>query len=135
MHSSNEGTLMITVFYDDRCRLCSKEIAFYQKISADGYFCWVGISSNQETLERLNISLVDALMYLHVKDSNGSVLKGVNAFITIWRRLPYFRWLSFVISLPIIFHLSSLFYTVFAKYRFARLPHCQTALTVNNRKL
>ncbi|MBT6391821.1 MAG: DUF393 domain-containing protein, partial [Nitrosomonadales bacterium] len=63
---------MITVFYDDRCSLCSREIACYQKISADGYFSWVGISSNQETLERLNISLVDALMYLHVKDSNGS---------------------------------------------------------------
>ena len=119
---------MITVFYDDRCGVCAKEIAYYQRISPEGVFFWEGISKNQSTLQRLNISPVDALMSLHVKDHSGSLYNGVDAFITIWRYLPYFKWLSIVVSLPIVYHSASWLYSFFAKYRFARLPHCQAVL-------
>ena len=111
--------------------MCAKEIAYYQKICPEGLFCWEGISKNQATLERLDISPVNALMSLHVKELNGKVYKGVDAFIKIWRYLPYFKWLSFVVSLPIIYHSACLLYLFFAKYRFARLPHCQAVLEKN----
>jgi len=103
---------MITVFYDDRCGVCAKEIAYYQKISPKGVFFWEGISKNQSTLQRLNISLY----------------KGVDAFIKIWQYLPYFKWLSILVSLPIVYHSACWLYSFFAKYRFARLPHCQAVL-------
>ena len=74
-----------------------------------------------------NIKLVDALLYLHVKDSEGNFYVGVDAFVVIWRQLPYFRYLNFIITLPIIYCLAKFIYKKFAKYRFSKLEHCQIA--------
>ena len=128
MHSSYRVEEMITVFYDDRCSLCSREIAYYQKISeSGGRFSWLGISSAEKTLRRLNISLVDALMYLHAIDAKGKIHKEVDAFALIWRHLPYFKCLSLIVKLPLIYPATCFLYKAFAKYRFARLPYCQVA--------
>ena len=99
-----------------------------KKLVQRGFFSGKVFQKNQSTLQRLNISPVDALMSLHVKDHSGSLYKGVDAFITIWRYLPYFKWLSILVSLPIVYHSACWLYSFFAKYRFARLPHCQAVL-------
>ena len=64
-------------------------------------------------------------MYLHAKDSDGNYHIGVDAFILIWRNLPYFKYLNNIISLPGIYQLTNLIYEKFAKYRFNNLKHCQ----------
>ena len=58
---------MLSVFYDDRCKICSKEINFYKKIAPKNSLNWLGISSSKLDLKLANIKLVDALLYLHVK--------------------------------------------------------------------
>ena len=128
---------MITVFYDDRCRLCTREIAFYQKLSSPEVLVWAGISSSAKKLAFYQIATVDALMLLHAIDSKGRIHKGVDAFILLWRHLPWFKWLSRVASIPGIYHALGMSYKVFAHYRFARLSHCQAALhdhKVGNKK-
>ena len=96
---------MISVFYDDRCKICSKEINFYKKIAPKNSLKWLGISSSNLDLKLANIKLVDALMYFHVKDNEDNFYIGVDAFIIVWKKLPYFRLLSIVVSLPIISYL------------------------------
>tara|TARA_B100000768_G_scaffold161743_1_gene162019 strand:+ start:442 stop:813 length:372 start_codon:yes stop_codon:yes gene_type:complete len=118
---------MISVFYDDKCRVCSREINFYKKIAPKNSLNWLGISSSKLDLRLANIKLVDALLYLHVKDSEGNFYIGVDAFVVIWRQLPYFRYLNFIVKLPIIYHLAKFIYKKFAKYRFSKLEHCQIA--------
>ena len=119
---------MLSVFYDDKCSLCSREINFYKKIAPKKSLNWLGISSSKLALEDANIKLVDALLYLHVKDSEGNFYIGVDAFLIIWKKLPYFKYLNILISLPIIYQLAVFIYNKFAKYRFNRLAHCQIAL-------
>ena len=82
---------MLSVFYDDKCSLCSREINFYKKIAPKKSLNWLGISSSKLALEDANIKLVDALLYLHVKDSEGNFYIGVDAFLIIWKKLPYFK--------------------------------------------
>jgi len=122
---------MITVFYDDRCRLCTREIAFYQKLSSPEVLVWAGISSSAKKLAFYQVATVDALMLLHAIDSKGRIHKGVDAFILLWRHLPWFKWLGIVASIPGIYHALGMSYKVFAHYRFARLPHCQLVLRDN----
>ena len=116
---------MISVFYDDKCSLCSREIKFYKKIAPKASISWLGISSSSKELKFVKIKRVDALMYLHARDCEGDFYVGVDAFILIWQNLPYFKYLNHVISLPGIYQLANIVYEKFAKYRFKNLRHCQ----------
>jgi predicted DCC family thiol-disulfide oxidoreductase YuxK len=118
---------MISVFYDDKCSLCSREINFYKRIAPKADLNWLGISSSSKDLKSANIRIVDSLMYLHAKDCKGNFHIGVDAFIIIWSKLPYFKYLNYIISLPGIYQFASYFYGKFAKYRFNKLEHCQIA--------
>ena len=125
---------MLSVYYDDRCKICSKEINFYKKIAPKNSLNWLGISSSKLDLKLANIKLVDALLYLHAKDSKGNFYIGVDAFIVIWKKLPYFKYLNLIISLPIIYPLAKYLYKKFAKYRFNKLKHCQIAFEEEKKK-
>ena len=116
---------MISVFYDDKCSLCSREINFYKKLAPQAPLKWLGISSSSIELKNAKVKRVDALMFLHVRDNDGMFHVGVDAFILIWRNLPYFKYINYFISLPGIYQLANLIYRKFAKYRFKNLEHCQ----------
>lgn len=119
---------MIKVFYDAKCNLCSKEIKYYMKVADANIFSWQDVNDSVEDLKADNITLVQALKFLHVQDLDGKFHIGVDAFILIWRNLKKFRILAFIVSLPIIKQLTDFFYKVFANYRFKKLKHCQVAL-------
>ena len=70
---------MITVFYDGKCGLCSKEINYYKKISDDGIFNWQDVTESAEYLKQQGISLSEGLKLLHAKDSDGKLHIGVDA--------------------------------------------------------
>lgn len=115
---------MITVFFDDKCGLCSKEIAHYQKIASDE-FEWIPISTDEGRLQTYGIDTVDALKLLHVVDHSGAVHQGVDSFFVIWRRLKRWRCLAAIASLPLIHQILRKLYITFAEWRFSRLPHCR----------
>ena len=115
---------MITVFFDDRCSLCSKEIEHYKKI-ASNEFNWVPISSDGEYLQNYGIDTADALKLLHVVDNSGAVHRGVDSFIVIWSHLDRWRYLAVIASLPLVRQMLRSLYAVFAEWRFKRLPYCR----------
>jgi len=78
---------MITVFYDGKCGLCSKEINHYIKIAPEGIFDWQDITKDDAKLTELGISLADGLKLLHATDNQNKLHIGVDAFILIWKQL------------------------------------------------
>ena len=120
---------MITVFYDSKCGLCSKEINHYRSIAPTGVFDWQDITESMDGLNRLGVSLTLGLKRLHVLDNHGSLHIGVNAFIVIWRHLPRWRLLAILIALPGIRQLAQYAYASFADWKFKRAKHCQLAAT------
>ena len=122
---------MLTVYYDGKCGLCSKEINYYKTIAPPACFIWIDITQEPEKIISKGFKLSDGLEQLHVKDENHHFYKGIDSFIMIWRKLPYWKYLAIIASLPIIKQLASLCYTIFAKWRFKRLKHCQAALNEN----
>lgn len=122
-----KGSDMITVFYDGKCSLCSKEIDYYRKIAPSGIFDWQDITKSQEKLKKENITLSEGLKLLHAKDHTGQMHIGVDAFILIWKQLKRWRVLAVLVGLPIIKQFANVSYHIFANWRFKRLKHCKLA--------
>ena len=118
---------MITVFYDGKCGLCSKEIRHYKQIAPDGVFDWVDITVFPHSLNKEGVSLSTGLKLLHAKDDNEVIHVGVDAFILIWKQLQNWQLLATVVSMPIIWQITCFIYNKFANWRFNRLHHCQLA--------
>ena len=93
---------MLTVFYDGKCGLCSKEINHYRKIAPSSIFDWQDITESTDELDKEGIGLAEGLKLLHAKDNNGKMHIGVDAFILIWRQLRYWKLLAILVSLPLM---------------------------------
>ncbi len=118
---------MITVFYDGKCGLCSKEINHYREIAPSGVFDWQDITESATALEQEGVSLADGLRRLHALDATGQLHVGVDAFILLWRQLDRWRMLAAVVALPGVRQIANAVYNAFANWRFKRLAHCQIA--------
>lgn len=118
---------MITVFYDGKCGLCSREINHYRQVAPEGIFHWQDITVSDEELQKAGVSLAEGLKLLHAKDQTGQLHVGVDAFILIWQQLKRWRLLAVIVALPLIRQCVNWLYEAFAEWRFKRLKHCQIA--------
>ncbi len=118
---------MISVFFDGKCNLCSKEINYYQRIAPKNTFNWVDITKTPGELDKFEIKLSDGLRLMHVADSRGNIFTGVDAFIIMWKQIKYWKFLGLFISLPIVKQIANLLYQYFADWRFNRYEHCLIA--------
>ena len=69
---------MITVFYDGKCGLCSKEINYYKTIANPHKFTWLDVANTPNHLKLIDVTLSDALMQLHVLDNENNIHVGVD---------------------------------------------------------
>jgi predicted DCC family thiol-disulfide oxidoreductase YuxK len=118
---------MISVFFDGKCNLCSKEINYYRRIAPKNTFNWVDITKTPGELDKFEIKLSDGLRLMHVADSNGNISTGVDAFIIMWKQIKYWKILGLFVSLPIVKQIANLLYQYFADWRFNRYEHCLIA--------
>jgi predicted DCC family thiol-disulfide oxidoreductase YuxK len=118
---------MISVFFDGKCNLCSKEINYYQRIAPKNTFNWVDITKTPGELDKFEIKLSDGLRLMHVADSNDNIFTGVDAFIIMWKQIKYWKFLGLFVSLPIVKQIANLLYQYFADWRFNRYEHCLIA--------
>ncbi|UJF20301.1 DUF393 domain-containing protein (plasmid) [Vibrio sp. SS-MA-C1-2] len=125
---------MITVFYDGKCGLCSREINHYREIAPIGIFKWQDVTVSNRELEKEGITLSEGLKIIHAKDAKGRLYRGVDAFILIWKQLNRWSILANIISLPVIRQCVDIAYIYFANWRFNRLSHCQMASKEDNKK-
>lgn len=115
----------ITVYYDGACGMCSREIRHYQRIAPQDRYAWVDITQTPEPLNALGISTEEGLRIMHVRDAAGEMHKGVDAFLVLWRAMPYWKILRPIVACPGIYHLACFSYARFANWRFKRLAHCK----------
>ena len=114
---------MITIFYDDRCGMCSREINYYKKIAPKEVFDWAGISYSKDKLAKHNISEEQSLKLLHAIDDKNKLHIGVDAFILIWKQLRVWRILARIVALPVVYCCVTTTYKIFANKRFRKLKY------------
>lgn len=116
---------MIQVFYDGKCGLCAREINYYRNKATTDTIDWVDVNERFDELQDVNLSLSTALKHMHVRFDDGRIEKGVNAFIAIWQRVPGWRAMARLASLPLLKQLLDILYEVFAWLRFKSYRHCR----------
>ena len=117
------------VFYDGSCPLCKKEIKHYSQIDRNKHLNWEDISTDTSLLKQHDIAYADAMKKLHVIDPNGKTNIGVDAFLTIWQLLPYYRYLAKAVVFLQIKKPMAWVYAVFAKRRYRKFMLRQACTT------
>ncbi|WP_305988157.1 thiol-disulfide oxidoreductase DCC family protein [Roseibium sp. MMSF_3544] len=120
--------LLITVFYDGKCGLCSREIGYYKKLKPRRSILWNDIAHEPQLLDGTGLTQADALLFLRTRDEHGTLHSGLDAFLVIWRQFRGWSLLGRLLSVPGIYSVTSWAYGQFARRRFARHAHCQASL-------
>ena len=107
----------VKVYYDGLCQLCSREINTYRNAKGAERIAFIDITdeSFNPKIEGLDPKRIHQVM--HVKDSSGKIMTGVDAFITIWRTLPNYNWLARIVDQSPIKNIAKIGYVGFAKVR------------------
>ena len=105
---------MIRIFFDDRCGMCAKEMAYYQQLTPLISMSWHPLSEQQPALDEANITLADALLLLHAQDEQGQWHVGLDAFVLLWSAFPRWRYLARIVRLPLIASIFKFCYRHFA---------------------
>ena len=103
---------MIKVLFNDKCSICSTEINHYKSLNPNNIY-WLDINDLDESMKLSGKTHKELLRRLHVIKED-KLHSGVKAFIILWDSIPRYRWLSKVISLPLIYHISVLTYELIA---------------------
>lgn len=114
------------VYYNSACPVCNAGIKDQrQRMEKCGIndIEWVDVHNNPDTVSEVNNSLEQVRERLHVKDDNGELAIGIDAFIRLWQQTPNQRWLAKLFQWPIIRPIARLAYNGFAKllYRWNRM--------------
>jgi len=92
----------LTVLYDGTCPSCRREIDLYrglQPLRSDSPVCYADVSDAALPLPA-GTTRRQLLARFHVRDRDGELLSGAQAFLALWAALPGWRWLAQVGRLP-----------------------------------
>ena len=110
----------LTVLYDGACPLCRREIGVYRDLTPTQPLEFRDIS-DQATAGPAqlpaSLSQADLLARFHVQHADGRLESGARAFIALWERLPYWRWLARLGRLPGMASLMEIAYRGFLRVR------------------
>lgn len=108
---------MTTIYYDGLCPLCSREIDHYRTRVGAEKLSFVDIFSPGFDASAEGLDPVEIHRSLHVRRSDGSLAKGVDAFVAIWNELPGYRFLSVIAQAPVVRPVMNVAYAGFAILR------------------
>ncbi len=109
-----------TMFYDESCPICRREVDHYQRIDREKCVRWVDISENEHILQEHGLSVSEAMARLHVVDSNGRLVQGAWAFAAVWDALPRYHYLAKLLRTLRILPILDRIYAPFARWRYRR---------------
>ena len=114
---SDKNQVQLKVFYNGKCPLCAAEISHYkhlaEKYRAALSFKEIHEPSGVAALAKIGLTPDQAARRLYGVEKE-TVITGVDAFIALWRRLPRFKALAALASIPGIRHCLYFVYNRFA---------------------
>lgn len=109
----------LTVFYNGACAICRRRVTAYQSASAgrSRLIAWCDVARSPWALQRWRIDGEVACGRLHVVDAKGRLYGGARAFARLWRELPGYCWLGYLLAAPGLGGLSELVYRAIVSIR------------------
>lgn len=119
--SQQEGaeTCRLTVYYDGACPLCRREIGYYRERAPHQGLAWVDVSKADAGALGPDLAQTDAMSRFHVREADGRLLSGADAFGQLWLAMPgrSWRWLGRFVSHPWLLPWAERLYRLFLRVR------------------
>jgi predicted DCC family thiol-disulfide oxidoreductase YuxK len=87
------GTAQGAIYFDGLCLACSAEINHYRKLKGANQFDFVDITANGFQASEHGLDPYKVHKVMHVRDRDGVLHEGVDAFRAIWKELPRYQFL------------------------------------------
>ena len=108
--------MILTLFYDSDCPLCSAEIDQLKKYDTDKQLAFEDINAVDFVERYPYIDKIEANKILHGQLSNADMIYGLEVTCLAWRTVGKHRWLA-VLRWPVIRWFSDMAYKFFARHR------------------
>lgn len=82
------------VYFDSGCPVCARGAAHWQARDWARRVAWVDLMETPDALAAEGVSFAVAMETLHVRDRDGRLVAGGDAFLELWDQLPGWRWVS-----------------------------------------
>ena len=96
---STKSNEILKVFFDGSCPLCRSEISLYQNKKGSEPLEFVDVSVAQANFPT-GLSRNTAMARFHVYTKESGLISGARAFSELWKRIPGWKTLGYVTSLP-----------------------------------
>ena len=106
----------LTVLYDSACPLCRREIGIYRGLRTSAPVCFADVSDAAQPLPP-GTTQEQLLARFHVRDADGRLFSGAQAFLALWETLPGWRWLARIGRLPGVAWAMERVYRLFLRLR------------------
>lgn len=107
------------VYYNSACPVCRAGVAAQSRsMEAKGIHNveWIDVHENPDAVCELGVPLEQVRERLYVKNSEGEIKVGTDAFTELWARTPGQMWLAKAIRLPVLHAITRAAYNAFARY-------------------
>ena len=108
----------VKVYYNSACPVCKAGIDHQRRRMQQceiNDIEWVDVHQHPDAASKLNIPLEHVRERLHVRNSDGTLRIGIDAFIDLFERTPSQRRLGKLLQLPVIRSVAALLYNGFAR--------------------
>jgi predicted DCC family thiol-disulfide oxidoreductase YuxK len=108
----------IKVYYNGACPVCKAGIEDQQcRMAAQDVtnIEWLDVNANPSLVQEVGANLETVRERLHVRNVDGSINIGTDAFAVLLERTRGQRWVGRLLMLPILRQLSQVAYNVFAR--------------------
>mgnify|MGYP002701246504 FL=1 len=92
---------LMKVYFNNSCKICRSEINLYKKENIKD-IDWVDITDNKEAEKETSRNDKELLRRLHINE-DGKIIKGAEAFLYVWKKIPRYKFLYKFFKLHIIF--------------------------------
>ncbi len=114
---------VVEVFYDGECPLCMREIRMLMRKDRDQRIQFTNIAASSFDASAHGTTYGALMSRIRGRLADGTWIEGVEVFRRLYTAIG-FRWLVAITRLPLISHLLSLAYFVFAKNRLRLTGRC-----------
>ncbi len=112
----------LKLLYDGACVVCNKEVTHYLKLDKEKFIQPIDISSTSFNAQDYGLKTEAVNLHMHAIDSNGTIYKGIDSFIQIWKRIPKYSFLIPIFENKFLRPALDFGYEVFARHIRPRLP-------------
>jgi predicted DCC family thiol-disulfide oxidoreductase YuxK len=106
-----------SIYFDGLCVACTTEINHYRKQKGSEKFLFVDITQTEFKPEEHGLDPFLVHKVMHVRDPQGTLHQGVEAFRAIWKELPRYQFLFKLSEYSQVKGMLQLGYDVFVKIR------------------